>query len=251
MKTWTAAVAFPLLAVAAMGQGSTRQVSAPGEFAKYLTPDQIDSWILEGKQGETIIAHVATREFDPVLQLTRPRINEDDEVLLKVDDEGSESRLAIRLPAAGKYRIRVHGYKFKGGGNYTLRLMRFVAAPLTVGTSLVGTFDRQGRAHHYFPATKDAFLVPDLQGVSSGGWELLGIQGEAIDTWSGAARIDRTGEHSLTVSGTPRARYRLLVRKANARVLADNKKQAEQLQPGEMAIWNLQAKPGEFRLLEV
>ena len=114
-KLWPCLVLLPLIAGLAHGQESVRKLSGPGEHSKFLTPGQFDRWLFEGDKGETIIAHVATKEFDPILELARGD-EKDDKVLLEVDDPGSESRFALRLPAKGKYSIRIHAFKFQGGG---------------------------------------------------------------------------------------------------------------------------------------
>src|SRR5206468_248730 len=140
---------LPLFAGTARAQESVRDLNRPGQHRAFLTTNQLDRWIFEGEKGETIIAHVVSREFDPILELARTEAK-DDKVLIEVDDPGNESRFSFRLPEKGQYKIRVHAYKYQGGGNYTLTVRRFQASPLEVGKPLIGTFDREGKSYHYF-----------------------------------------------------------------------------------------------------
>jgi len=142
-KMWPLLVLL-LFVVPARAQESVRDLGGPGQYSKFLTPGQLDRWVFEGEKDETIIAHVTSREFDPILELSRTE-KTDDKVLLEVDDPGNESRFAFRLPEKGQYKIRIHAYKYQGGGNYTLRVERFHAKPLTVGQPVLGTFDREGK----------------------------------------------------------------------------------------------------------
>src|SRR5262245_32079993 len=89
MKLWAMLVAFLLLPVAAVVQEGVRKLEGPGKYSKHLTPGQLDSWLFQGEKGETVLAYVATKEFDPVLELAL-KGDKEDKVLLEADDEGSE-----------------------------------------------------------------------------------------------------------------------------------------------------------------
>ena len=67
----TFAVLFAVCSCAAAtpAQEAVRQLEGPGRHTKYLTPNQLDCWLFEGEKDETIIAHVATTEFDSILEL--------------------------------------------------------------------------------------------------------------------------------------------------------------------------------------
>jgi len=244
-------IAAFFIAAPARGQESVRELTGAGKVGKFLTPGQLDRWIFEGEKGETIIAHISSREFDPVLELARPGEKDEDKVLLEVDDAGSESRFSFRLPEKGQYKIRVHGFKYQGGGNYTLEVRRFQAEPLTVGKPIVGTFDRAGKAFHYFPGAKDQILIPHLRGAASGGWNFLDFKGRELRDWADTLRIAEVGENSLIVSGQPGSRYDLVVREARRHDLVDGKDPVGPLQQGEMDVLSFQGKPGDFRVLEV
>lgn len=218
---------------------------------KFLTPGQVDSWIFTGKKGETIIAHVTTNEFDPILELATKGEKEDDRVLLEVDDKGSESRFSFRLPEAGEYKIRIHGFKFQGGGNYALQVQRFQAESIEVGKIVTGTFDREGKSHYYFDTAKHRILIPELKGTSANSWQMINNHGRAMEGWVGTLRIEEDGEHSLIVSGQPGNRYNLLIREARQRNLAEGEQLDGKLLEGEMDVWNFQGEPGQFRLLEI
>jgi len=127
-----------LFASPARAQESVRDLTGSAPQSKFLTPNQLDRWVFEGEKGETVVAHLASKEFDPILGLARSGAKED-KPLIEVDDPGSESRFALRLPERGKFEIRVHAFKFQGGGNYTLRVQRFQASPVAVGTPRAAT----------------------------------------------------------------------------------------------------------------
>jgi hypothetical protein len=250
MRTSTFLIVTLLLPVAAAAQENVRKLEGPGQQTKHLTPGQLDTWLFDGEKGETVIAYVSTKEFDPILELA-VKGEKEDRVLLEVDDEGSESRFAFRLPEKGEYRIRIHAFKYQGGGNYALSVQRFQAKPLEVGKPAVGTFDREGKGYHYFRAEKDHVLLPALKGASADAWKMLDPKGREMAAWMGAVHVADAGEHCLIVSGAPNARYDLLVREARRRDLGGDKDLAGTLQQGEMDVWSFQGKPGDFRLVEV
>lgn len=241
-----------LLVPPAPAQESNRELSGPGPQSKFLTPGQMDRWLFEGEKGETLIVHVATREFDPVLELAKAGTKDDEKPLLEVDDPGNESRFAIRLPEKGQYAIRVHAFKFQGGGNYTLAVQRFQARPLTVGTPLVGTFDREGRSYHYFQGTKDHILIPEVKGAAAQGWQVLDHKGRELVHWAGTVAVEEEGECYLILSGPADNRYDLMMRQARRTALDNGGSGAGgSMQQGEAEVLTFTGKPGEFRLLEV
>ena len=183
IKICTALLALSLVSAIVLAQESVRKLEGPGDHAKYLTPGQLDEWILEGEKGETIIAHVATKEFDSILELA-VKGDKEDKVLLEVDDKGSDSRFSFRLPERGEYRIRVHAFKYRGGGNYVLNLRRFQAKPLEVGKPVVGAFDNEGKSYRYFQGTKDRILTAELKGTPSNAWKVLDRKGREWRTGS-------------------------------------------------------------------
>src|SRR5688572_18939276 len=96
-RTWLLAlIALPLLAFPARAQEGVRDLTG-AQNSKFLTPNQLDRWLFEGEKGETIIAHLVSKDFDPILGLARTGAKEE-KPLVEVDDSGSESRFAFRLP---------------------------------------------------------------------------------------------------------------------------------------------------------
>jgi hypothetical protein len=251
-RTWLLAlIVIPLLALPARAQEGVRDLTG-AQNSKFLTPNQLDRWLFEGEKGETIIAHLVSKDFDPILELARTGAKEE-KPLVEVDDPGSESRFAFRLPEKGKFEIRVHAFKFQGGGNYALRVQRFQASPLVVGKPLVGRFDREGKSYHYFPAVKDQILVPDLNGASSEAWRALDSKGRDTKGWAGTVLVEAEGEGEsyLIVSGQPEQRYDLVVREARRHDLVAGKEQPGNLLQGESDVWSFSGKPGDFLLVEV
>ena len=243
-------LAVAMFASPAVGQESIRDLTGAAPQNKHLTPNQLDRWLFEGEKGETVVAHVASKEFDPILELAVGGVKEG-KLLAEVDDPGSESRFAIRLPEKGKYEIRVHAFKYQGGGNYTLRVQRFQAGALGAGKPVVGTFDRDGKGYHFLPAVKDRTLVPDVRGASSEAWRALDFKGREARGWAGTIPVEDDGECYVIVSGQPDQRYDLVVREARRHDLADGKEQTAKLERGEADVWNIRGKPGDFRVLEV
>jgi hypothetical protein len=237
-----------LTAPVAVSQESVRKVEGSGQHTKFLTPGGLDRWIVQGKKGETIIAHVASTEFDPVLELA---IGDEKEgkLLLSADDEGSESRFSHRLPGDGEYMIRVHGFEFKGGGNYSLTLLRFTPTELPVGKRIVGSFDRQGKSHHYLQGTRDRVLTVDATGAAS--WDMLDVKGKPLPRWLSSIRCEDRGEYSLVLTGKPSSRYEVHVRAAVEKTLALGEPAAGRLEQQEMHIFTFQGREGEFRLVEI
>jgi hypothetical protein len=250
VKLWSLLLLLPWFAGPVRAQESVRELGGPGKYSKFLTPGQLDRWVFDGEKGETIIAHVASREFDPILELARPGEAED-KVLLEVDDPGNESRFSFRLPEKGQYKIRIHAFKYQGGGNYTLQVQRFRARPLAVGKPLVGTFDRAGRSYHYFPGVKDQILIPELKGTAPEAWKMLDFKGREIADWAGTVSIEDDGECCLVITGQPDHRYDLVVRAARRQNLPEGKNLEGNLQQGELDVWSFPGKPGDFRVLEV
>lgn len=235
----------------AQGQESDRNLKGSGQSGAFLTPGQIDRWFFDGEKGETLIVHVSSKEFDPLLGLVRTAGKKDETVVADIDDLGTESRFMIRLPDKGQYKIRVRAFKDQAGGNYKLNVRRFHATPLEVGKPVVGTFDSEGMSYHFFKASKDQILVPQLKGSTRDAWTMHDTKGREMDGWAGSVRIDDTGECCIAVSGPVDYRYELLVREARRQDLAMGKNVASSLQQGEMDVWSFQGKPGDFRLFEI
>ena len=249
MKTGQISVGLLVLCActATVAQEYVRKVEGAGQFDKFLTPGLLDRWIIQGEKGETVIARVSSTQFDPILELAVPGEIED-RVLFAVDDKGSQSRFSMRLPESGEYSIRVHAFKYAGGGNYSLQIQ---ATPLTIGKTVVGTIDREGNGYRWFQAKRDQVVKIDLKGTSSRSWELLDGKGRPIDDWAGAAAIEEDGVHSLVISGDPGSRYELVVREARQKELNAEEKLAGRLKQSEMDVWSFEGKPGDFRLVTV
>jgi hypothetical protein len=242
-----------LLPVPSIAQESVRNLKGTGAFGAFLTPGQIDRWVFDGEEGETIVAHVVSNEFDPILQLAKSGPADNDKVLIEVDDPGNESRYMIRLPEKGQYKIRVHAYQFQGGGNYKLTVRRFQAQPLAVGKPALGTFDRDGKSHYYFKGAKDQIMIPQLKGTPAEAWTVLDRQGRDLPKWAGTVHVNEDGECALIASGSPEYRFDLLLREARQRELDGAPKKAvpESLQQGEMDVLSFSGKAGDFRVVEV
>jgi hypothetical protein len=240
-----------------LGQGSKHNLQGgqddedQNRFKAFLTLNQTDEWILDGVEGETLVAHVVTKEFDPILGIAKKIDKQEDEVLLAVDDEGSESRFVFRLREKGRFAIRIHAFKNQGGGNYELFVERFAAKPIKVGEIASGNFDKKGNAHFYFDAKKGQILVPSLINDISTSLRMLDIKGKVISDWAGSSLIEEDGEYRLRLSGRPERSFELRLTAAQFSPLEENKVISGTLQAGQMEVWSFPGKPGDVRLIEV
>ena len=250
-KLWPLVLVLASLPVPLRAQESVRKLDRPGAHGAFLTHGQVDRWIFDGEEGETIVAHVISREFDPILGLSQTVGKDEDKILFDYDDPGNESRYMYRLPKKGQYKIRVHAFKNQGGGNYNLTIRRFQPTPIEVGKALIGSFDQEGKSYHYFPTVKDQILIPQLKGTSSEAWTVLDFKGRDLTPWAGSVHFVEGGESCVVISGQPEYRYDLLVREARRQDLTVGKDQAGKLQPSEMDVLSFEGTPGDFRLVEV
>ena len=250
MKKLSLLITLLVLTASVLAQETHRDLEGPGQYTKFLTPAQLDTWSFEGKAGETVVAFVSSKEFDPVLELAKKGAPPD-KPLLSVDDDGNESRFSFRLPENGDYEIRIHAFMYKGGGNYALAVQRFKPQPLKVGTLTVSTFDNQGKGYHYLPGMKDLILITELKGAGTDAWTMLDAKGRNLQPWADAVLVEEPGEFNVLVTGRPNNRYEILVREAQRRELTDGKKLTGRLEQGELDVWSFSGAPGDFRVLEV
>ncbi len=222
-KLWSLVIVLSLVPVPSRAQESVRKLDGHGQSGAFLTPGQIDRWIFDGDKGETIIAHIVSKEFDPLLGLAKTAGKADETVVADVDDAGTESRFMIRLPEKGQYKIRVRAFKDQVGGNYRLTVRRFQAVPLDVGKPLIGAFDDEGKSYHYFKGVKDQILIPQLKGTAREAWSMLDFKGRELANWAGSVLIEESGECCLVASGQVDYRYDLLVRAARRQDLTVGK----------------------------
>lgn len=95
-----------------------------------LTPGQNAEIKLEAKPNDVILATVTSSSFDPAVQLQTK-----DGVVIKENDDvaqGDQSaQIIARLNDAGEYKLVVSGFKGAAGGQFTIRIRRFNAPPVT------------------------------------------------------------------------------------------------------------------------
>jgi hypothetical protein len=105
-----------------------------------LTPGQKGELPIEAEQNDVIIADVSSQSFDPAVEL----VDETGKVLATNDDiaAGNQSaRILKRLPAKGKFKILVSGFKGAAGGSFSLTVRKF-NAPLMSSSSESSRFAR-------------------------------------------------------------------------------------------------------------
>lgn len=246
MKTYCTIFMLLWVSCALLAQESNRQADRPGRYTKYLTANQVDIWKIQVDNNTVLVVHVTSDEFDPVVEL----VDREDKVLLEVDDEGSESRFSIRLSSGGEYRIRVHAFRYQGGGNYRMDIVRFTTNPLEIAREVTGRFGRDGRAHYYFTTSRGHALVPDARG-SNNTWEIYDPHGRVLQEWNGTVLVEENGEHFFSLHGRAGATYSLILREASFHEAKFDQELTGNLGTREMHVWNIEAQAEQFRLLEL
>jgi hypothetical protein len=231
-------------------QESVRNVDQPGTFKKYLTPGTVDRWIFNGKQGELVMVAVRTTEFDAILKWVQ-MVDDQEHVLLEVDDEGSHAHAALRLPADGVYKIQVHGYELRGGGNYGLTLENFSVVETQPGQATTVQLDAQGRAWLYFSAAPDSFLSASLLGGADLNLQLRDWQGLPVPMWANLAHLVKGGEYFVRVAGPPLRRGELQLTPARRAAAELAIERTETLPPNSALILDLPADGPPLALLEM
>lgn len=232
------------------GQESVRNVDQPGTFNKYLTPGTVDRWVFTGEAGQLLLAAVSTQEFDSIVKLVQI-VNDQEQVLLEYDDDGSDAHLATRLPAAGTYQVQVHGYQFRGGGNYELTLETSAVSETKPGQTATIETDKRGRAWLYFSAETQTFLSTNWVGGSGLELELRDPQGVPVPRWANLAHLVEGGEYYVRVAGPAARRGSLLLTPAGRGVLETTVERTVTLPPNSAVVLDLPADGPDLALLEL
>ena len=214
-------------------QEAQRNLGNTNSHSKFLTAGEVDNWVLECKANEVLIVHVTTTQFDAVLGLAKASENQDrdgkqekDEVLFSVDEDGSQSHFRHRIKEAGTYKIRIHGYQMKGGGNYQLTVQRFLARPAEIGKKTQGRFDDKGRASFFFDASPNQHLA-----IGNFSTQVFDENGQPVSLgWNSTLLVKKQGEHLVSFSGRPKKRFTFFPHAATTRNLDLNEPQSIETQ---------------------
>ena len=244
----------PSMRAAEPTQEAQRNLGNTNSHSKFLTAGEVDNWVLECKANEVLIVHVTTTQFDAVLGLAKASENQDrdgeqekDEVLFSVDEDGSKSHFRHRIKEAGTYKIRIHGYQMKGGGDYQLTVQRFLARPAEIGKKIQGRFDDKGRASFFFDASPNQHLA-----IGNFSTQVFDENGQPVSLgWNSTLLVKKQGEHLVSFSGRPKKRFTFFPRAATTRNLDLNEPQSIETQSGALNTWEFMAKPGQFRVVTV
>lgn len=231
-------------------QEAVTNLDEPGTFNKYLTPSMVDRWVFQGQQGQLVLARVETKEFDATLKLVQVT-GETEQVLLEADDDGSNASLAFRLPADGEYKLLVHGFEFKGGGNYTVVLEQVRVFPTAVDEVAAHSFDDRGTAWLYFQAAEESFVVVDLAGGSGAQYDVRDSKGLPIEPWAGLVRLESQGEYYVRLDGARDRRFELRLHSVIRRSLERDSNVEETMKPKSAQIFDVSGKEASFGLLEI
>ncbi len=231
-------------------QESNTNVDEPGTFNKHLTPGMVDRWLFSGVQGQLLVAGVTTNEFDATLKLVQI-IDGNEHPLREVDDQGSNANLAFRLPADGEYKLLVHGFEFKGGGNYSVSLEQVQVSPTAIGERTSGSFDEQGTAWLYFNNAEDAYVTVDFVGGGGAYHEARDSQGLPIESWAGMVRLESAGEYYIRLHGARDRRFELQLHLAKHQVLEKDAVVVESLNRKSASVFNIPGQESSFGFVEV
>jgi hypothetical protein len=86
------------------------------------TGESVDYFVFEGREGDIVVIDLTSTAFDPYLILTLPNnsiVNNDD-----FEGSNQRSKIEMRLPETGRYRIAVTAYAADQFGLYKLRLTK-------------------------------------------------------------------------------------------------------------------------------
>ena len=228
-------------------QEAVRDLNNANHTAKFLSPGEVDSWLFDGKKNETVIVNVSTAQFDPVIGLAK--INgESEKIMFSIDDDGSTSQFSFRLTEDGEYKIRVHGFEMKGGGNYNLNVERFTGQPIEIGQRVTGEFDQKGEASFFLDCRPDDNLMVDTNAVV----HVFEPNGNSLNyTWHSNLLIDKDGEHLIVLNGQAGSSFSLTVQPAVRASLEIDKPIEVETKSRSLNIWEIQAQPGQFRYITV
>ncbi len=238
------------LAAPVVAQESVRDLDQPGEHHKHLTTDTVDRWLFDARAEEIIRVDVSSSDFDPVISLVRRGADRAvvEVIVAEVDDPGSRSHMLARLQVDGSYSILVHGPGHRGGGNYRLYVERLSSIPLPDARSWAeGTLDEEGYGHVRFAAAKGDSVAVSGRGFA----ELIGPSGRVLDGWAGCFDVARDGDHYARVRGSKGSRFRVEIRSARRRPLADAANHQEALPSQGLDEWVFRGHAGDFRTLVV
>lgn len=237
-----------LLCVPVDAQEVQRDVVPGREFhdSKVLTPGQTDLWTVDGAADEVLICRVTAHDLDPVLDL----VDAEGKVMGRDDGAGSQSRVQIRLPAAGRVQFRVRGFQGAGGGRYELSLERYRTAPLELGGEASGEFPRE-RWHHvrlqlgvgerFVPLVDGGRLTAVVQFAS----------GQRLGDNLGAFTAPEAGEYHLRLEGDERQHFRLRTLRPTVRDAAAGAPMGANVPPGGLEIVRLHLPGGAASLLDL
>ncbi len=96
----------------------------------------LQAWAMTGSGGAEVTVDLVSDEFDAYLRVVGPELD----TVLADDDSGGQcnSRVTIRLPADGIYRVVVSSLGGMATGAFTLRAATTPSEPLTGGCDLAG-----------------------------------------------------------------------------------------------------------------
>lgn len=238
------------LANPSLAQEAVTNVDKPGTFNKYLTPSMVDRWVFPGKQGQLVMVRIQTKEFDATLKLVQV-VDGVEQQLLEVDDDGSNANLAYRLPADGEYKLLVHGFEFKGGGNYSVALQQVQPQATAVGEVATGSFDDQGTAWLHFSNSDESFVRVDFAGGGGARYEVLDPKGVPIRAWADLVRLETSGDHYLRLDGARGRRFELRLHPVVRRFLPRDVLEVEDMKPKSARVFDIPGTETSFGLLEL
>ena len=233
-------------ATAAVPAQETRRDVVPGrEFAerKLLSPGLTDTWVVDAEADEMLWCTVDGETFDPVLAF----VGAEQHVLATNDGPATHSELWQRVPAKGRYELRVTSYGGRGGGHYTFALHRFRTSPLrAAGGEAACTFPREQWWHYRVALRAGDVLVPTVVGAGRL-TAVLDADRAPLPERFGGYRAARDGDCFVRVEGSEAQRCQVLTQLARAGGQPFGERSAQRLAPYGLDTWSVRVPAGSPR----
>jgi hypothetical protein len=236
-------VTIPALVAAVVPAQDGRRDVVPGrEFGerKLLSPGLTDAWVVDAEADEMLWCTVDGETFDPVLTF----VDADGRELAAHDGPATHSELWRRVPAKGRYELRVTAFGGRGGGHYTFGLQRFRTAPLAAaGGEASCTFPREQWWHYRVAVRAGDVLVPTAVGAGRL-TAVFDADRAPLPERFGGYRAKRDGDCFVRVEGGEGQRCQVLTQLARAGEQPFGDRSAERLAPYGLDTWSVRVPGG-------
>ncbi len=233
------------------GMGQSIEDGDASLSTNILTPGQFTEYPLTGKAGEVIFAEALTTNFDAALQV----VDAAGKVLAENDDArpgDQNAQLLFRFPTPGAYKVLVRAFKGAAGGQFNLRMRRFMPKDLVFEKPEANSESAGLFSYYRISAEKDQTIVINTRFVnSSPQLQLFSPSGEYLsplrNVHPDAHRflIPQKGDYFLRVATNRAFTLSVAVMKPIPYVLGSEAPERT-LKPGGGDIWRFSGKAGQL-----